>query len=134
MATVYGSDTTCLTDIPLIDQQVTDPRILVGQRTARRLTTPRGALAAINDDPAFGWDVRQYINAKLTPAQIAGAQAQIESEVLKDEQIQSVNATLTFSEGSLSISLQLQGSAGPFTLTLNVEQLTTQLIFNFGSP
>ena len=130
-AIFYGSDTTCVNDLPLIDVQITDPAQLIGERIARRLITPRGALAAINDDPNFGWDCRQYINAKLGPSEIITAQAQIEAECLKDEQVISVQATVSQSNGSIAISLALVASTGPFLLTLNVEQLTTQLVFNF---
>lgn len=132
MATFYGSDTACITDLPLISTTITDPRQLIGQRTARRLTTPRGALGLINDDPNFGFDVRQYVNAKLTPSQIAGAAASIQDEVTKDEQIAS--ATVEFAigaAGAVSIEIAMQTLAGPFTLTLTVNELTTQLVFNF---
>ncbi len=134
MATYYGSDTACLSDLPLISTTITDPVQLIGQRVARRLTTPRGALALINDDPNFGFDVRQYINAKLTPNQIATAQDNIQNEITKDEQVES--AVVTFSigaAGAISIGIALQSSAGPFSLTLDVTQLTTQLIFEFGT-
>lgn len=130
MSVFYGSDTSCVSDIPLIDLQVTKPSILVGQRIARRLTTPRGALASINDDPDFGWDCRQYVNAKLAPSDIITAKAQISAEVLKDEQVES--CTVEFvgpnSAGALTITVNGTLSNGPFSLTLNVGQLTTDLV------
>ncbi len=134
MATFYGSDTACIDDLPLIGTTITDPVQLIGQRTVRRLTTPRGALALINDDPNFGFDVRQYINAKLSPAQIATAEASITDEVTKDEEIQ--DAVVSFSlgaAGAISIDISMQTNAGPFSLTLNVNDLTTQLLFAFTS-
>lgn len=133
MATFYGSDSYCLTDVGLIDLQVTNPVQLIGQRIARRLQTPRGALAAISDDPNFGWDVRQYINAKMGPSDIAIAQAQISGECLKDEQVQSAVVSMTLSGGSMTLDIKLVSSVGPFTLTLNVDQLTVALVFNFSS-
>jgi len=131
MAIFYGSDTSCVGDVGLVDVQVTDPRILVGQRIARRLTTPRGALAVINDDPAFGWDCKQYVNAKLRPTDITTAQSQIQKECLKDEQVQTASVVLTLSQGALTISVAMVSSAGPFILTLNVSDLTTDLVFTF---
>lgn len=133
MATFYGSDTDCVTDIPLIDQQVTDPRVLIGQRLARMLQITPGALGVIGDDPTRGYDVRQLINAKLSPSTIVTAQGRIQAECLKDEQVASCKATITQSGGVLSIDLDLDTAAGTFTLTMDVAQLTTDLVFNFGS-
>lgn len=132
MVTFYGSDTYCLTDLPLIDLQVTNPKILIGQRVARRLQTPRGALASINDDPDFGWDVRQYCNGKIGPNQIGIAKSQIESECLKDEQVATADAAITFDGGDLTIDIEMDTSAGPFLLTLNVSALTVEAVFDFG--
>lgn len=132
MSVNYGADTSCVSDIGLIDTIVTDPIILVGQRIARRLQTPRGGLAAVGDDPNFGWDVRRYVNAKMSPRDIAQAQQQIAAECTKDEEVQSALVQLSFTNGGpLVISIQLQASAGPFTLVLNVTQLTVAAVFNF---
>jgi hypothetical protein len=131
--TFYGSDTYCINDLPLVDTQVTDPVQLIGQRIVRRLSTPRGALALIGDDPNFGYDVRQWINNKAGPGDIALAQAAIESECLKDEQIIGVTASIAFSANTsaMTVTLQLVTGVGPFTLTLNVNQLTVDMVFNF---
>lgn len=131
MSTVYGSDTYCLSDVPLIDLQITDGKTLIGQRLGRRLTTPRGGLGVVSDDPDFGWDCRQYINKKLGPNELVIAQMQIEAECLKDEQVESCTATVSLAGTSLTIALQVQSSAGPFALTMNVASLTTDLVFNF---
>lgn len=131
MATFYGSDSYCLTDVGLFDVQVTDPNILIGQRIARMLQTPRGGLGAINDDPSRGWDVRQYLNGKISPGFLAQAQQQIVNECLKDEEVQSATCTITQAGGALTIAVNLVGASGPFTLTLNVGQVTTTAVFTF---
>ena len=133
MAINYGSDTACLLDVGLVDIQITDPVQLIGQRIARRLQTPRGALAAINDDPNFGWDVRQYINGKISPTTIAAAQTQILAECLKDEQVSAATVTIGYvrSTGVMTINIVAQSASGPFTLTLTVDQLTVDAVFNF---
>lgn len=130
MATFFGSDTSCISDLPLINVQITDPRILIAQRLARRLTTARGALASINDDPSFGWDVRQYINAKLSPSTRGIAEQQITSECLKDEQVQSVIVQVVQSGDHISVSVSAVSAVGPFALTLNVSELTVDLVFS----
>jgi hypothetical protein len=132
MSVFFGSDSSCLSDVGLFDLQITDPLILIGQRIARRLTTPRGGLSAIGDDPGFGWDVRQYTLGKMSATQLDQAQRQIAAECLKDEQVNSAIVSLSFvSGGSLSIKIDMITSNGPFTLTLTVSQLTTTLVFSF---
>ncbi len=134
MAIGYGADTACTNDLPLISVTITDPVQLIGQRTVRRLTTPRGALALINDDPNFGFDVRQYVNAKLSPAAIATAQSNIQDEVTKDEEILSADVTFVLgAAGAISISISMQTNVGPFSMTLTVNELTTQAVFTFTS-
>jgi len=130
MSIFLGSDTYCLDDILLIDTQVTDPVVLIGQRLARRLTTQHGALAIINDAPDEGFDVNQLVNQTMTSATIANVQSQIEAECLRDEAVSSVTVTIApLVGGKVSIKVAAVSSAGPFTFVLNVNQVTTQLIF-----
>ncbi len=132
MSTYYGSATQCVDDIPLISTQTTSPALIIGQRLARRLTTPRGALALIGDDPNFGFDVRQYINAKLTAQGRATAESNITNEILKDDQVQSADVAMVIADnGAVSIDIKFHAAAGPFSLTLNVSQVTAALVFNF---
>lgn len=130
MATNYGQDSSCVSDVGLFDLQITDPFLLIGQRIIRRLTTPRGALANIGDDPNFGWDVRQLINARLSPSTIAQYQSQITAECLKDEEISAATVTISGSNVSYTISIQLTSSAGPFSLVMPVQNLTATQIFS----
>lgn len=127
----YGSDTYCLTDLQYVDVQITDSRVLIGQRLVRRLTTPRGALGLINDDPDGGLDVRQYVNAKLSPSAITTAQADIANECQKDEEVASAIVSMSLSLGTLTITIAVDGSTGPFVLVLNVGDVTTDVIFSF---
>jgi hypothetical protein len=130
MATNYGSDTTCVSDTPLIDLQISDPQQVIGQRIARRLQTPRGGLAAIGDDPNFGLDIRQYTLARMNPSQLSQAQSQIAAECTKDEEVSAADVTIQFTNGGpMTVTIQLTSAAGPFTLTLAVSALTTALIF-----
>lgn len=131
MAINFGSDTYCISDIPLIDLQVTDAKTLVAQRLARRLTTPRGGLAAIGDEADFGWDVRQYVNGRMSPALLSQAQQQIAAECLKDEEVASCDVSMSFvNGGALTITLQVTTADGPFSLVLNVSQVSYTALVN----
>jgi len=131
MATNYGQDSSCVSDVGLFDLQITDPFILIGQRIIRRLTTPRGGLASIGDDANFGFDLRQLINTQLSPSSITRYQDQINAECMKDEEISNAVATISSSNGTVTVSISLTSAAGPFSLTLPVQNLTAAQIFSF---
>lgn len=132
MSAFYGSDTACVSDLGLVDTQISDPVQVIGQRIARRLQTPRGALALIGDDPDFGFDVRQLVNGKYAPADIHAAQTTIQNEVQKDEQVDSAIVSISIGAGGLlAIGLQVVSAVGPFGLTLNVTDLTVDVVFAF---
>jgi len=130
MATNYGSDSYCVTDVGLTDVQVTNPAVLIGQRVARRLQTPRGGLAAFGGPADFGWDVRQYVMKKMDVSSRTTAQQQIENECLKDEQVLAVTVDLSVAnDGTVTLKVLGVTSAGPFTLTGNVSQFSAPEFF-----
>lgn len=124
MATFYGSDTSCTTDVPLISVNVSDPRTLIGQRLIRRLTTNRRGLAAVNGNPDGGWNVRQYMLKRLSPSTVGIAEQQIGAECTKDEQVQSASVTITYAAKKLAIAIQATSAAGPFLLTIQLTPTT----------
>jgi hypothetical protein len=134
MSTFYGSDSNCLSDVGLFDLQITDPNILIGQRIIRLLQTSRGGLGAVGDDSDRGWDCRQYINMKLTPALIAQACQQIAFECQKDEEVDSASVSFSLDPTTLQLSaitINITASSGPFTLVGNVSTITSDLVFSF---
>jgi hypothetical protein len=133
VATFYGSDSSCLVDVGLFDLQITDPNILIGQRVARLLQTPRGGLGAVGDDANRGFDIRALINAKMAPSAISQIAQAIQNECEKDEEVQSAAVTLGLdANGALSsVTINLVSADGPFTLTANVQSITSSLVFSF---
>lgn len=133
MAVFYGTDSYCLEDLQWVSTRVTDPAQLVGQRLARRLQTPRGALGLIHGDPNFGWDVRQLMLSKLTTASRITAQSAIQQECLKDEEVLSAAVSINPTDGGSGLRITIDGqlSGGPFTLVLGVNELTVEAVFTF---
>lgn len=116
----YGQDTYDLDDLPLIDTQVIGTQNL-GLRLARRLTTPYGALALINDDPDFGYDIYQLLNGKYDQQSISAAISDIENECLKEEEVQAADVSFDILNNVITISITITPStAQPFTLVLNI--------------
>lgn len=134
MSIFYGSDTACVTDVPLIDVQVTDPLILIGSRVARSLQTPRGGLGFVGDDATRGYDARRLTLMRLDAATIAREQQSVQAECEKDEEVQSATVVISGPTNGV-ITLQVDGltSAGPFVLTGNIQSLTAAQFFVNGT-
>lgn len=131
-STFYGTDSYCVSDLQKVSQQVTDPVQIIAQRVARRLQTPRGALALIGGDPNFGYDVRLLVLAKQTPGWMTASQSLIQAEVQKDDEVLSCAVQVQPMTGSgVSITVNCVASDGPFSLVLTVDALTVAVAFSF---
>ena len=139
-----GSDLSGVSDLDPTMAEVSG-RLCLSQNLARRLITPRGTLI---DDPNYGYDLTQYLNADIGPSDIAQIQAGVEAEFLKDERVldativaqfvgpTQVQAALTATIanpqpvplGVLIITATVTDSTGPFTLVLSVSNVTVTLL------
>lgn len=129
MALPFGTDVDCVSDTGPVDRILTSPFLVVGQRVARRLQTPRGGLASVGDDPSFGWDVRQYLNGKLSPTALVIAQQQISSECVKDEEVDAATVTISFvNGGAMTINVSLDSTVGTFSLVLDITQVSFDVL------
>lgn len=97
------------------------------KKIQQRLITPTGSLYW---DPAYGLDVRQYLNDSITPAKVQEIQSAIKRQceldqrvLLAEVKVQAPNAL------TMDITVQIVPSQGPtFTLVLKVSQLTIELL------
>ncbi len=126
MATDFGTDISCVTDLAADGHTVSGQR-LVGEAVVRRWSTPRGGLL---DDPDYGFSIIDYLNDDMSPADLAALQAGAEAEALKDTRVQSASvvATLAKGTGTLQIVAELVTALGPFTLTVAVSAVTIDLL------
>lgn len=123
----FGDDLSGLDDLdPTWKEQPGDKRIGLGESLGRRLTTAKGTLFYA---PEYGHDVRQYLNAAF-PGDVV-VTAEVTAEVLEDERVDDVQASVTFTDdgGELCIRLAIESDdLGPFVLTLTVDQLTVDIL------
>lgn len=125
MAVDHGTDISCVSDVDAAAVEVSG-RLCLAQAIARRLTTPRGRLL---DDPNYGYDLTQFVNDDLAPADLAKIRAFAEAECLKDERVRGVTITLTLAAtGVLVVTVALVDGDGPFTLVLSVTSVTATLL------
>lgn len=122
-----GVDLYCISDLDPAGRTVSGSEALA-QALARRLSTPRGALAAIGDDPGYGTDLRDYVGADTG----AGAEAEIEAavrvECLKDERVRDVDVTVSIADRALTVGVRVASTAGALRLVLAVTAVTVDLL------
>lgn len=121
----FGSCWSCISDLTMPSVMASGNQC-VAEAIARRLQTPRGGLI---DDPNYGYDLTAWLDADVTPAQIASIQSNVNAECVKDQRVTSAQSTVTFlPTGLLIVTIQLTTAAGPFSLTLSVSSLAPNAV------
>lgn len=130
MTTNFGTDISC-TDSLRTGRYYSGAR-LVAEAAYRRLTTPRGMLRGGEDEADYGLDLADLIGSASTAADAAALEGRIQTELLKDERIETVNAvvvrTVVGPATSLNITITAQTSSGPFELVLGVSDVTIAIL------
>jgi len=140
MSTGFGKDTWCLDSLQ--PGRYATGATLVVQALYRRLITPRGTLAPLDDEVGgddesnYGFDVASYCGAVGYPTALAAFPALVTAELLKDDRVYpSLEVVATLSQGtdgldaiSLQISGALRDEGEEFDLTLSVNALTVTIL------
>lgn len=120
-----GTDLSCVTDIDPTGAMVSG-RTSLAQACARRLSTDRGTLL---DDPNYGYNLTEFVNADVSPADVAALRSGVEAECLKDERVLACTADAVLGrDGVLTITITLTDADGPFELVLSVSDTTIALL------
>lgn len=130
MATDFGYDTSCV-DSLRTGRFVSGVR-LVAEAAYRRLITTRGMLQGGDDEANYGFDLADAIGSANTAATAAALPGQVESELMKDERIDSVTVTIVQTQvgpaWAFNVTIEAQTALGPFSLVLSVTEVTTQIL------
>lgn len=97
------------------------------QSILRRLTTRLGQL---EDDPTYGFDIREIIGSTLSQSVIE--QRVIEQVQAEEEHLRSA-VRVTQTADSVFIEIRVQAISGTGLLTLNASALTVEALLN-GTP
>lgn len=128
--TDFGRELSCTTSIRT-DRYVTGAR-LVAEAAYRRLTTPRGTLRGGDDEADYGLDLLDLVGSVATPAEAAALPDRIKAELRKDDRIDDVKVTVSATtEGPATtweILLEAETGAGPFSLTLGVNDVSVEIL------
>lgn len=96
----------------------------LAQAILRRLTTPLGGL---EDDPLYGFDIRELVGSTLTASVI---EQLVREQVLAEEEVDRAAVRVTQSADSILIEIRLRTITGTASLTLNASALTLDALFN----
>jgi hypothetical protein len=125
----YGADTWAVNGVRT--GRLVTGKLLVAQALYRRLITPRGTLFY---DTAYGFDLSEFVGEVGPELAAAAMPGRIRNELLKDDRVSSVDASVeVVTEGAettlvVSITATLADSGETFTLTLGVSSVTTELL------
>lgn len=123
--TDYGSAVSWVSDMAPEGHVVTGNRV-VAEALARRLMTPRGRLIGY---PNYGYDLTQFVNADMSERDLIAMQAGIKAECEKDERVESASvASVLRSDGLMTVTINVVGAKGPFSLVLEVSAVTVKLL------
>lgn len=96
-------------------------RDMLTEAIIRRLSTPQGGLFY---DLDYGTDVRSLLNERIQDRDLRIIEGRVEAEAKKDERIMEADAEVAMEGAKLTIRLKLLDAAGPFVLSLTVDQLS----------
>jgi hypothetical protein len=105
-------------DVDPTGRQATGIDVLA-QRLVLRQTTPLGSVV---DAPNDCFDINDWLSTNMTDGQISQLPSQIQSELIKDQQVLAVVVSVQYTpqNATLTVVENIQSAFGPFSLTLNV--------------
>jgi hypothetical protein len=122
MSTDYGTDIRALDDLP-------DPEVLTsGEENAayaeaRRLITPDGVYEEIGDlTPYDCLDLRDWLGKRPTTNDKASLKSQATQVLTQDPRAAGADVDVSFVGEALELDAQIEGTDGPFSLVLAVDQ------------
>lgn len=127
----YGRDTSATNRISR-GRMVSGARLLA-EAMFRRLITDRGTLL---DDPNYGFSLRTFLSAEMTPARRAALPGLVRLELQKDERLVEGSVRVEVTEERLpsgAFSWEIDVSAvgietGPFTFSVAADAVTVELL------
>ncbi len=123
--TDYGTELSCVNDIAS-DGRMVSGFAVVAEALVRRLQTPRGRLIG---DPNYGMDLRQYINADMSPRDIVGLRAAVSAECAKDDRVVAVKTLADLDDqGVLTLTIGIDLGKESFTLVVSASDVTVDLV------
>lgn len=103
-------------------------RVQLAQAIGRRITTRRGTLAWIGDDPDYGDDSKDFLGSDADSTAAFRIAARVQAEILGDERVLGCEVAASITDGLLTLSIRLADATGPFRLVLAISGVTIELL------
>jgi len=106
--TDYGSDLSTFTspdgsaDLDPNFARIKGARVVI-ERLARKVQTPTGSMFKAG----WGYDLRDLLQASLTPAGVAAVQGELQRQCEDEEEVASADATINFTQGVMTITIRV---------------------------
>jgi hypothetical protein len=140
VSTGYGTEAWCTDEY--ISGRYARGWMVVAQAIYRRLITPRGMLRGGDEERNGGLDLSEYVGAVGTATALAALPNLVRGEIQKDDRVAPggvvVRPTITTEDNGdvtivLEISVRLADENEDFTLTVGVDETSTELL-NVSAP
>lgn len=134
MATNYGTDLFLVInsngtmDVDPAMLETSGLQVLV-QSIVMRQFTPTGSLIGAPDECV---DIRSWLSRGMTQSQVQQLGAVIQAQLLRDQRVKAaqVSAVYNTATSTLTLTENITGGQGPFTLTISVNALTVSVLLN----
>jgi hypothetical protein len=123
-ASQYGRDLSCITDLG-VDMAEATGRQVLAEALARRVITPNNTLL---DCPEYGFDLTAYCNADIDRRTLAEISQQTKAQFLQDDRVLDAVVEVSYVGDVLIVAATIVDGAGPFRLTLSVDQVDVSLL------
>lgn len=122
-------------DVDPTMREISGLQVLAQSLVIRQLNNP-GAILGYPDECI---NIANWLNKGFTQAQIHQLGGSVSAQLKRDQRVRSANVQATFQQfsqprgGVLTLLENIVSSAGPFSLTLGISQVTIGVLYN-GQP
>lgn len=128
----FGRSVWCVPGIGLVTGRFAAGRVALAHSILRRLQTPRGALRGGREEERFGIDLPGLVGSMGSAVAVVTLPGMIQAELLKDNRVAAVKATVTPTQTAGAIALLVlldvtpadEGEAFPLTLEVDAVSVT----------
>jgi hypothetical protein len=138
MATTdYGTEFRCLNDIDYGLSVETDEDKVIAYSIFRCLSTDKGALAAIGDDPEYGYGLLRLVNSEFDNLDVSGEAGRIKQAAEYDPRVASADVKVSYNRSTETLTVEMQVTkqdGSVFDLVIGIDQLGPELLSVGGDP